>query len=275
MRKHDYLICVDSDGCAMDTMNSKHERCFGPAMIQVWGLEEKKQEVQQCWNRINLFSETRGINRFLALALVLKEQVISSDMDGFGEFETWTRMTKELSSDSLKQWMETHDSACCRKAYEWTHLVNKKIENMPSDENKAFPQVWEVLCRIHQKADVAVVSSANRIAVKAEWEREGLLPFVDKLMTQEDGSKASCIRKLLDGGYLQKKVLMVGDAPGDLLAARENQVLFYPILPGREEESWQKLGEIVFDCFYNGCYEGAMEQEEEREFHMHLNSAKA
>ena len=29
-RKHDYLICVDSDGCAMDTMDSKHMLCFGP-----------------------------------------------------------------------------------------------------------------------------------------------------------------------------------------------------------------------------------------------------
>lgn len=23
-KEHDYLICIDSDGCAMDTMNSKH-----------------------------------------------------------------------------------------------------------------------------------------------------------------------------------------------------------------------------------------------------------
>ena len=25
-----FLLCVDSDGCAMDTMNIKHFRCFGP-----------------------------------------------------------------------------------------------------------------------------------------------------------------------------------------------------------------------------------------------------
>ena len=29
-KKRDYLICVDSDGCAMDTMNCKHIHCFGP-----------------------------------------------------------------------------------------------------------------------------------------------------------------------------------------------------------------------------------------------------
>lgn len=26
----DFLICIDSDGCAMDTMDIKHFRCFGP-----------------------------------------------------------------------------------------------------------------------------------------------------------------------------------------------------------------------------------------------------
>ena len=36
----DYLICVDSDGCAMDTMDIKHFNCFGPCMVAEWGLEQ-------------------------------------------------------------------------------------------------------------------------------------------------------------------------------------------------------------------------------------------
>ena len=27
-KQKEYLICVDSDGCAMDTMDSKHITCF-------------------------------------------------------------------------------------------------------------------------------------------------------------------------------------------------------------------------------------------------------
>ena len=42
MVRKEYLICIDSDGCAMDTMNSKHEQCFGPAMIEIWGLEDRR-----------------------------------------------------------------------------------------------------------------------------------------------------------------------------------------------------------------------------------------
>jgi len=34
VKRKDYLICVDSDGCAMDTMDMKHNRCSGPCMVK-------------------------------------------------------------------------------------------------------------------------------------------------------------------------------------------------------------------------------------------------
>lgn len=33
---------------------------------------------------------------------------------------------------------------------------------------------------------------------------------------------------------------MIGDAPGDLKAARGNGALFFPVNPGDEEESWKR-----------------------------------
>lgn len=42
-KQKDFLVCVDSDGCAMDTMDVKHIRCFGPCMVAEWGLEEWKR----------------------------------------------------------------------------------------------------------------------------------------------------------------------------------------------------------------------------------------
>ena len=63
-RKHDFLVCVDSDGCAMDTMDIKHIRCFGPCMVAEWGLSEWEEPILARWNDINLYSMTRGINRF-------------------------------------------------------------------------------------------------------------------------------------------------------------------------------------------------------------------
>jgi len=72
-KKSNYLICVDSDGCAMDTMDIKHFRCFGPCMIREWELEEWQEEILIRWNEINLYTMTRGINRFKGLSLALTE----------------------------------------------------------------------------------------------------------------------------------------------------------------------------------------------------------
>ena len=43
--QHDHLICVDSDGCGMDTMTIKHERAFGPALLDIWNLDDIKDDV--------------------------------------------------------------------------------------------------------------------------------------------------------------------------------------------------------------------------------------
>jgi hypothetical protein len=68
-----FAVCVDSDGCAMDTMNIKHFRCFGPCMVDEWALDAWREPILERWNVINLFSGTRGINRFKGLAMILEE----------------------------------------------------------------------------------------------------------------------------------------------------------------------------------------------------------
>ena len=71
--QHDYLICVDSDGCGMDTMTIKHERAFGPALLDIWNLDDMKEQVLERWNQFNLYEITRGINRFQGLEKMLTE----------------------------------------------------------------------------------------------------------------------------------------------------------------------------------------------------------
>ena len=73
MGRKEFLVCVDSDGCAMNTMDAKHKLCFGPQMVKVWGLEAWGEEVLNIWNHISLYSENRGINRFPGLELALRE----------------------------------------------------------------------------------------------------------------------------------------------------------------------------------------------------------
>ena len=53
--KKEWLVCVDSDGCAMDTMDSKHHQAFCPQLIRVYGLEEYAGLITPHWMEVNLY----------------------------------------------------------------------------------------------------------------------------------------------------------------------------------------------------------------------------
>jgi hypothetical protein len=52
---------------------------------------------------------------------------------------------------------------------------------------------------------------------------------------------------------------MIGDAPGDLSAARANSALFFPVNPGHEEASWERFNREAVERFFNHTYAGAYE----------------
>ena len=65
---------------------------------------------------------------------------------------------------------------------------------------------------------------------------------------------------------------MIGDAPGDMKAARANNALFYPINPGDEDISWERFYNEAFDKFINGTYAGDYEKSLIDEFDKYLPS---
>jgi phosphoglycolate phosphatase-like HAD superfamily hydrolase len=76
---------------------------------------------------------------------------------------------------------------------------------------------------------------------------------------QELGKKALHLELAARGRYASDHILMIGDAPGDMRAARANDALFYAINPGHEEESWQRFYEEAMLKFLAGEYAGAYE----------------
>ena len=271
-KKQDFLICVDSDGCVMDTMNVKHEKCFGPCLIQEWELEEWSVPILRRWNELNLTSMTRGINRFKGLLTVLTEiNALYKPVEDLEALGLWVRTSRSLSEESLKEAAETcPEHPIYKKALQWTRRVNQKIENLSPEERMAFPGAKKALALAGAYGDVAVVSSANQKAVEEEWKAHGLLRYVDFVMAQEAGSKTECMARLKAAGYSDGHILMIGDAPGDEKAAEDNQVLYYPILAGREEESWQEFLEKALDLFIEGRYQGDYQQKKIEEFHQNL-----
>jgi len=251
-RKREYLICVDSDGCAVDTMDVKHKRCFGPCMVAEWDLWSWREPILARWDQINLYSMTRGINRFKGLALALGEiDQTYKPIQGVEALRSWAETAPELSEPALAALEDPEP--ILKKALHWSRAVNKAIADLPQEVKRAFPGVGEGFASVRGFADVAVVSSANRGAVEEEWARLGLLELVDLVLCQDVGSKAHCIGALKEKGYPEDHILMVGDAPGDWDAAKANGVFFYPIQVRHEGDSWLEFPRAA-DLLRRGLY---------------------
>lgn len=235
-----YLVCVDSDGCAIDSMDVKHHKCFGPIAVIEWGLQSKQEDFLQRWNEINLYSASRGINRFLSLAKIAEEYSFC----GWESIKHWTETTSSLSNEALS----SENNEALIKVLSWSKKTNEAIKAL--EMSKPFAHVKDVLQFLSNEADIVVVSSANLHAIESEWKAADLLKYTTAVMSQNDGSKSSCIATLIKKGY--SNVLMIGDSPGDYYAAKENGVHFYPILPGEEATSWKHLKDKAWDEFKAG-----------------------
>ena len=275
VRTKDYLVCVDSDGCAMDTMNIKHIRCFGPCFVEEWGLQACASYALKRWNEINLYTMTRGINRFKGLVLALEDVARQgAAVAGLDDLRRWVQTSPELSERALEQALQEKPSVCLQKALAWSREVNRRIGQMDDADKRPFAGVAQGLKAAAEFADIAVVSSANYEAVRQEWELYGLARHVNVLLAQDAGTKEHCIAELMKHGYRKDHTLMVGDAPGDLDAARGNGIYFYPILVRHEDESWKEFGEKGLRCFFDGAY-AAYEAQKLGQFKNNLTQGEA
>lgn len=256
--KQEFLVCFDSDGCVMNTMEIKHSLCFAPCLIREWNLSHLSEEITSRWKEINLYTITRGINRYRGLALMLTEiNRKYGNIKGVDRLNEWVNATDELSDRALEEEINPHpDEIIFQKALEWSRDVNRTIDSLPGEKKLPFPLSREALELSHRGADLAVVSAANREAIVEEWEMHGFLGYVDVILSQSDGKKAACLKRLSEMGYEKGRVLMCGDSEGDLMAARECGVYFYPILARREEESFQGFISEGLQRFFAGEFGG-------------------
>ena len=249
----DYLVAFDSDGCVFDAMEPKHRRCFIPACLEAFGIDPYRREFTELWLNINLYSKTRGMNRFLTLEMTLDamKEAGYGALDVMTPLKQWIAGAKELSTAALEEYAGELASPELLQVLGWSLDVNRRIKEI-ADDILPYAGAPESIRQVSQAADVAVVSSANYEAIHKEWGKFSLLDCVTEMCGQEKGTKKECLHLLKNKGY--QSVLMVGDAPGDMEAAQANGCLFYPIIPGREEWSWAAFKDIVFNDFMNGKY---------------------
>jgi phosphoglycolate phosphatase-like HAD superfamily hydrolase len=281
--QHDFFIGIDSDGCAFDTMEVKHKECFIPNTVKHWKLQPVSKYAREAAEFVNLYSKWRGINRWPALVMVFdllteRPEVMRRGVEvpAAAKIREFIRASETegipLSNDGLKAYKATHPDPELDQAWAWTTGVNATVEDLVHGV-PPFPYVRECLEVLKDKADMIVVSATPTEALTREWHEHGIAPYMQVIAGQELGKKALHLELAAKGKYPPDHILMIGDAPGDMKAARANGALFYAINPGAEEASWKRFYEEALHRFLESAYAGEYEAQIIAEFDKYLPEA--
>ena len=276
--RNKFFVGIDSDGCVFDTMGIKQRECFCPWMIGCFGLQPVAQAARECKEFADLFSKTRGANRHKTIKLILSKLLPSHPMvrarhfkvPRFPHYFAWVDDPDSvLSNEGLEKAVAAACEPAAKKelqnALDWSRQVNTVIKQIVRDM-PPFPFVRESLQKISAVADAIVVSQTPTEALRREWREHDIDKYVQIIAGQEMGTKTQHLALAANGKYPAENILMLGDAPGDLKAARANNCLFFPVNPGSEEKSWQRFFEEAFDKFIAGQYAGQYQQQLIEEF---------
>jgi phosphoglycolate phosphatase-like HAD superfamily hydrolase len=272
--KHDYLVGVDSDGCAFDTMELKHKECFIPNIINYWELQGVSKYAREAAEFVNLYSKSRGTNRFPALIEALEWLQKRPEVKARGvkitipqSLRDWIKRETKLGNPALEKEVKRSNDPDLKLTLEWSKAVNKSIENMVRHV-PPFPFVLESMKKLCHQADILVVSATPHEALQREWEEHELTQYVAAICGQEIGTKKESLAAAAK--YPPGHTLMIGDAPGDYQAAVANKALYFPINPGAEEASWKRFFEEGVDRFLSGKFSEEYQKELLAEFGSYL-----
>lgn len=270
--KKEFFIGIDSDGCAFPSMELKHKECFIPNIVKHWKLQSISRYAREAAEFVNLYSQWRGENRFPALLRVfdlLKDrpevQKSSVKIPEVPALRKWVASAPSLGNPTLKQEIEGNPDPDLIQTLKWSEAVNLTIADIVV-EVPPFPVVRRALEKMVEKADVIVVSGTPGEALQREWAEHDIAKYVRIIAGQELGKKKEHLGLAAGGKYPTEKMLMIGDAPGDMKAAKAVGARFYPVKPGSEEESWDRLLDEALDRFFSGSYAGDYEDKLIEEF---------
>ncbi len=267
----EFFVGIDSDGCIFDSMEIKHKECFTPMFVKHFKLQAVSKYARECWDFVNLYSKTRGANRFPALVRALnllreRPQVKARNVKvaDTAALDEWIARETKLGNATLNAEVARGNTGLAQVKV-WSDAVNAAVADIVHGV-PPFPLVRECLERISAQADAMCISQTPADALKREWAEHGIDQFVKIIAGQEMGTKTEHIKFAAVGKYASDRILMIGDAPGDFNAAKKNGALFYPINPGSEEASWERLHKEALDRFFSGAYAGDYEAKLVKEF---------
>jgi len=258
----EYFIGVDSDGTVFNSMSIKHINSMCPAALEIWDIGGSAAEFEKIWSNYNLYSGNRGTNRFISLLYALEQMkniMKTPPVKDTSPLRNFVKKSQVLSKDALREWALESPSPLLEDVIRWSEKCDELfgIQTMDIQPFKNVKNAFEYMVK---NADIIAVSSASSKGLEDEWSSSGLREYVTLFGSQEIGNKKSQLQLAAAGKYSPTKILIIGDAPGDLEAARSINAMFFPIMPGSEEESWTLLINEALPCFFSNKYLGEYEE---------------
>ncbi|HMB01966.1 MAG TPA: hypothetical protein VKS21_13360 [Spirochaetota bacterium] len=163
-KEKEFFIGIDSDGCAFDSMELKHKECFCPNFIKIFELQNISKYARETWDFVNLYSRTRGCNRFLAVLEAFRllqerdevkaRQVKLQDLTPLKE---WTEQETKLGEPVLREYARQVNNSVIDLALQWSRAVNDTVAEMVYGV-PPFPWLRKSLQKLSVRADAIVVS---------------------------------------------------------------------------------------------------------------------
>lgn len=275
-KKHEFLVAIDSDGCAFDSMEIKHKECFIPPFIKHMGLQAVSKYARECCEFANLYSKDRGANRFPAYLKALdlladRPEAVArgAKIPTLQGVRDWVKRESKLGTKTVVPEAERTGDPDLKLAAAWSQEVDDTVKAIVHGV-PPFPLLRESLEKALANADVIVCSATPTAALQKEWEEHDIAKYVGAICGQEVGSKKEILGAAKAKGWTADKIIMIGDAPGDKAAALANECRYFPINPGHEEKSWDRFFHESLARFFSGKYAGDYEAELIAEFDKYL-----
>ena len=142
--------------------------------IKHFGLQAASKYARECWEFVNLYSKTRGINRFPALSNALEllrnrpeviaRQVQVPDSEAVDE---WISRESKLGNASLEAEVKGGNEGL-QQVFEWSNAVNDAVLDIVHGV-PPFPLVRECFQKIAENADAMCISQTPVDALQREW----------------------------------------------------------------------------------------------------------
>lgn len=174
--EHDFFIGIDSDGCVFDSMGIKHKECFCPEFVLHYNLQRVASYARETWDFVNLYSQSRGANRFLAVLQALdllrerpEVKKRGAEVPMLNGLRKWIQQEKLLSNTRLQSELARSGDEDLEWVWTWSNAVNRAVKRIVKDV-PPFPAAREVLHGAHSKADLMVISQTPGEALHREWQ---------------------------------------------------------------------------------------------------------